>query len=40
MKKISALVLLLALGVGLGGCAVTHGVAPSPFYAHQIQSRS
>jgi len=40
MRKISALALLLALGIGLGGCAVTHGVAPSPFYAHLQESRS
>jgi hypothetical protein len=40
MKRISALALLLALGIGLGGCAVTHGVAPSAFYQRYINSRS
>ena len=40
MKRLSAIALLLTLGMGLGGCAGLHGVKPSAFYSSVIQSRS
>ena len=40
MKRMSVLTLLCAFAITLGGCAVTHGVAPSAFYQSYVDSKS
>ena len=40
MKRMISLALLCAFTMALGGCAVTHGVAPSAFYQSYVDSKS